>query len=228
MSENGDQQTRVVTVALINDYELVVRGLEHMLEPFTDRVQVVELDARVQPETPVDVALYDTFSVSQVNAGDIDVLLGNPRVGAVGVYTWSMQSELVEIALRKGVGGYLSKSLDGAHLATAIERIAAGEQVVLPSEDVGSSATIEVVGGDWPGRSEGLTARQAEVVTLITQGFTNEEIARRTYLSMNTVKSYIRGAYRQMGVTSRTQAVLWGVEHGMLPDRLREKKPPGL
>ncbi len=226
MGENGGQQSRIVTVALIDDYELVVRGLEHLLEPFTDRVQVVELDARVQPETPVDIALYDTFSVSQVDAGDIDELLSNPRVDAVGVYTWSMQPELIEIALRKGVRGYLSKSLDGRQLVAALERIASGEQVVLPSEDIGASATIEVAGGDWPGRSEGLTARQAEVVTLITQGFTNEQIARRTYLSMNTVKSYIRGAYRQMGVSSRTQAVLWGVEHGMLPDRLREKKDP--
>jgi DNA-binding NarL/FixJ family response regulator len=50
-------------------------------------------------------------------------------------------------------------------------------------------------------------------------GFSNQQIAERTHLTMNTVKTYIRMAYRQMGVQSRTQAVLWGIEHGMAPDR---------
>ena len=49
-------------------------------------------------------------------------------------------------------------------------------------------------------------------------GFSNQQIAERTHLTMNTVKTYIRMAYRQMGVQSRTQAVLWGIEHGMAPD----------
>ena len=80
---------------------------------------------------------------------------------------------------------------------------------------------IEAVGGDWPGRGHGLSARQAEIVSLITQGLSNNDIAERTYLSPNTVKSYIREAYRHMGVSSRTQAVLWGIDHGMAPTRMR-------
>jgi DNA-binding NarL/FixJ family response regulator len=52
-------------------------------------------------------------------------------------------------------------------------------------------------------------------VSLIAAGAPNKEIARRLGLSMNTVKSHIRTAYRAMGVTSRTQAVLWAVEHGI-------------
>jgi DNA-binding CsgD family transcriptional regulator len=83
----------------------------------------------------------------------------------------------------------------------------------------------EVVGGDWPGRAEGLTHREAEVVALITQGLSNQDVAARTFLSINSVKSYIRGAYRKMGVTTRSQAVLWGVAHGFTPDRVRIKNP---
>ena len=82
----------------------------------------------------------------------------------------------------------------------------------------GRTTTIEVAGGDWPGRAQGLSARQAEVVSLITMGFSNQQIAERTHLTMNTVKTYIRMAYRQMGVQSRTQAVLWGIENRMAPD----------
>ena len=68
---------------------------------------------------------------------------------------------------------------------------------------------------DWPGRSEGLTARESEMLALITQGKSNAEIAAITYLSPNSVKTYIRSAYAKIGVTSRTQAVLWGVRYGL-------------
>lgn len=56
---------------------------------------------------------------------------------------------------------------------------------------------------------------------LITQGKSNADVARLTYLSPNTVKSYIRSLYRKVGVESRTQAVLWGMQHGFLPDHSR-------
>ena len=53
---------------------------------------------------------------------------------------------------------------------------------------------------------------------MITQGKSNAEVAQLTFLSPNTVKSYIRTVYRKIGVASRTQAVLWGVAHGFSPD----------
>ena len=226
--ENDGELTAVrpVSIALVNDHELVVRGLQRMLESFEDRIRVVELDVNVDVAQRVDVALYDTFSVPQVAASDIDDIIGQQRVASVAVYSWNMHEELVREALSKGVRGYLSKSLHGPELVAAIERVAAGEEVVLPAADIGKE--IEAVGGDWPGRGHGLSARQAEIVSLITQGLSNNEIAERTYLSPNTVKSYIREAYRHMGVSSRTQAVLWGIEHGMVPARARviTDRPP--
>ena len=79
--------------------------------------------------------------------------------------------------------------------------------------------------GDWPGRDRGLSAREAEVIALITQGLGNEEIANLMYMSINTVKTYIRTAYRKMGVDSRARAVLWGVDNGFRPDSIRAKAP---
>ena len=58
------------------------------------------------------------------------------------------------------------------------------------------------------------TAREAGVVTLIARGLTNEEIAQEAHISINTLKTYIRSAYRKMGVERRSQAVRWGIEHG--------------
>ncbi len=227
VSNSGGTPGHAVRVALVNDHEIVVRGLERMLEDFSARVQVVELDAQSAVVTPVDVALYDTFSVTQVDESDVDRVIGNPRVREVAVYSWNMHDDLIEAALRKGIRGYLSKSLDAPALVAALERVAAGEEVVLPRNDIGRASSIEVAGGDWPGRAEGLSARQAEVVSLITMGFSNQQIAERTHLTMNTVKTYIRMAYRQMGVSSRTQAVLWGVEHDMVPDITRVRRTTG-
>ena len=90
----------------------------------------------------------------------------------------------------------------------------------------GSPRNRKLVGGDWPGREEGLTAREAEVLSLITMGLSNQEIADRTLLSLNSIKSYIRSAYRKIDVDSRSRAVLWGVEHGMRADRVRINGSP--
>jgi DNA-binding CsgD family transcriptional regulator len=59
------------------------------------------------------------------------------------------------------------------------------------------------------------------VLSLITQGYSNNDIVDTTMLSINSIKSYIRSAYRKIGVTSRSGAILWGIDHGFQPDRAR-------
>ena len=107
-------------------------------------------------------------------------------------------------------------------LADALERIHRGETGVV-STDYPPSADVDL--GDWPGRDHGLSAREAEVIALITQGLGNDEIASRMFTSINTVKTYIRTAYRKIGVDSRTRAVLWGVDHGFRPDIIERRHP---
>lgn len=207
-----------VRVALMNDYEIVVQGLARLLEPYRDRVHLVELDSRTTPARPVDVVLYDTFAQHQGDRMALREILGEGGAAKVVVYSWNTGEEVVEGAGRSGAAGYLSKGMSAAELVEALERVHAGEQV--QDRTVSERDT-----GDWPGRPEGLSAREAEVVALITQGLSNDEIARRTYLSINSVKTYIRSAYRKMGVTRRSQAVLWGVRHGFEPDRVRRPGP---
>lgn len=205
---------RPVTVALIDDYDVVVLGVARILEQYPGRVAVAELDTQSPLQTPVDIVLYDAFAQAEVDAGDLQVFLDNPLVGRTVVYTWSFHEQLVAQARALGVHGYLSKSLTGRELVAALERVHAGEMVV--SEAPGRSRGTP--GLDWPGRHEGLSEREAEILALVTQGKDNAEVAALTFLSPNTVKSYIRTIYRKIGVTSRTQAVLWGVRRGFLPD----------
>ena len=95
------------------------------------------------------------------------------------------------------------------------------EIVILTGDDETSVGGL----GDWPGRSVGLSPREAEIVALITSGLSNQAIADRAYLSINSVKTYIRSAYRKIGVSSRTQAVLWAVSNGFRIDTVRSVNP---
>ena len=206
-----------LTVALVDDYDVVVKGVANMLEPYRDRVFIAELDSAVAVKDAVDIVLYDSFAQPESDHEEIGVLVANPRASRVVVYTWNFQPELVESARRHGAQGYLSKTLPARELVAALEAVHAGEMVV--SEPGGRARGAP--GQDWPGRGEGLSEREAEILALITQGKSNADVARLTYLSPNTVKSYIRTIYRKLGVESRTQAVLWGVHHGFTPDHHR-------
>jgi NarL family two-component system response regulator LiaR len=138
------------------------------------------------------------------------------------LYTWSLEPQLVAEGSALGVTGFLSKALDALDLVEAIEKVHAGSVVVdppLPEDAL-------ILQGAWPGRELGLTARESEVLALIAQGLSNYEIADRAFISINSVKSYIRSAYRRIGVGSRTQAVLWAIEHGFVPAPARSVLAP--
>ena len=210
-------EDHAVQIAVVDDYDVVVAGVANMLEPYRDRVVVAELDTGRPVKDEVDIALYDSFAQPESDQQEIKVLVDNPRARRVVVYTWNFHPDLVSKARDLGVSGYLSKALTARELVGALEAVHAGEVVV--SESPTRSRTLG--SQDWPGRREGLTDREAEILALITQGKSNAEVAALTYLSPNTIKSYIRTLYRKIDVTSRTQAVLWGVDNGFLPDHHR-------
>lgn len=206
-----------VRVALVDDYDVVVIGLAHLFDQYRDRIVIAEIDTNRPLTDDVDVVLYDSFAQPEADHDDVALLVGNPHARHVVVYTWNFHPALIESALTKGAGGYLSKTLPARDLVMAIEKIAGGEVIVSDAP----ARSRPAPGLDWPGRSEGLTDREAEVLALVTQGKSNAEIAEVMYLSGNTIKTYIRSAYQKIGVTTRTHAMLWGINHGFRPDHHR-------
>ncbi|MCU1514309.1 MAG: LuxR family transcriptional regulator [Microbacteriaceae bacterium] len=214
---NTPAPARPLTVALVDDYDVVLMGLAHMFDRYRDRVVVAEIDANSSVSDPIDVVMYDSFAQPESDHEEITALVANPRAKRVVIYTWNFHQALIDSARRQGVRGYLSKTLPARDLVAALEAVHAGEEVFnTPPRRAGSA-----MGLDWPGRSEGITDRESEILALITQGKSNAEVAALTYLSPNTIKSYVRVIYRKIGVASRTQAVLWGVMHGFTPDHHR-------
>ena len=206
-----------IRVALVDDYDVVLIGVANILGQYRERVVIAEIDTNQPLSDSVDIVLYDSFAQPESDHTDIGMLVANPRARRVVVYTWNFHPTLIDSARRQGAHGYLSKALPARELVTALEAVHAGEVVVSdPPRRAGVASGL-----DWPGRGEGLTDREAEILALITQGKSNAEVATLTFLSPNTVKSYIRQLYRKINVASRTQAVLWGVSNGFTPDHHR-------
>ncbi|MCD4534031.1 response regulator transcription factor [Nocardioides sp. cx-169] len=214
-----EQRAAQIRVAIVNDYEVVVAGLAAMLLPHVDRVLVVEIDTGLPVISDVDVILYDTFGQVQGDGVDLqDLVRGGDA--KVLVYSWNTQPDLVDRSLAQGAHGYVSKSFSAEDLVRAVEAVAGGELVRPGPEPVAVQPP-----GRWPGKEHGLSMREAEVLALIAQGLSNQEIADRSYLSINSVKTYIRTAYRKIDVSRRSQAVAWGMTHGLSPEQLRVVDP---
>lgn len=195
------------TIGIFNDYEVIVRGVAAMLVPFNDQVTIVELDAGGQPSVPMDVALFDTFAgrVSSLDRARDMVRSGAAR--HVVLYTWDATPEFIDGAKEIGVSGIVMKTGSGSALFEAISR-------VLDGEKVGFNGAADQTASD---RTTELSDRESEVLALLASGLTNAEIAAQLYLSVETVKTYVKRVYSKLGVNKRAQAAVVAASLGLTP-----------
>jgi NarL family two-component system response regulator LiaR len=210
VAENSE--SRPLRIAVLNDFPVVVAGVAAMLAPFRERVEVVEQRTDGGVDRDVDLVLYDTFGAADHAVDGVRSLVRRASAPVV-VFSWTTDRDLVRQALEAGAAGFLPKTLLPEQLVTRLEQIRGG-LVVAPAL-AGRRGPLP---SGWPGAEHGLTPREAEVVALIARGLSNRDIADRSYLSINSVKTYIRTAYRKMGVKTRPQAVLWLLRNGFDPE----------
>ena len=200
-----------VRAAVVDDHEIDVAGVTAVLGRFTDRVSLVPPD-----EDDVDVVLYGAREHHPGHDTDLHALLRSSDATVI-VLGWSADGPQSDWALACGAHGRLAKTMAGSDLVAGLERINRERDRAreLPQDE-----------GCHPApRMTGLTPREQEVLTLITRGLTNQEIADFAYLSINSVKTYIRSAYRKIGVTRRSQAVGWGLLAGLAEAPAPEPEP---
>ena len=221
---NGQHPTigrvRPITVALVNDYEIILRGLHSMLTPFADRIEVVEHETLGTPDHPADVALFDTFASRRDALDRARDMIAEGKVKHVVLYTFDATEEFLSIARDVGVSGVVLKSATGDVLATAIERVMAGERVGLD----------DVVRATRSRTSKDLSPREQEVLALLALGRTNAEIGEQLFLSVDTVKTYVRRVFAKLGVNNRTQAAMHAAERSLTPlhgSRLSQESSAG-
>jgi len=206
-------------IALISDNEIVIHGLKSMLSAAEASVSVAGFrDLPGLP--PADVTLVDVSLETEAEVAAVQGLIDGCCFGSVVLFGFDISPALAKKALLMGCRGCFDKSLSGAELIGALERVQGGDIVVSPS--LVDSAITDVYGTVMlPVLLAGLSHRESEVISMITWGRTNNEIAEALYLSVNTVKYYVRSAYRKIGVDRRAQAVKWGMDYGMDKEHVR-------
>ncbi|GAA1932655.1 helix-turn-helix transcriptional regulator [Nocardioides hwasunensis] len=204
-------------IALANHDEVVVLGVTYALARYGRDMELVEL--RATGAAPVDLVLHDPASGVPGPHAVMDRLVADPQVGRIVAFTWSVESYAAGWLSAHGYDACLSIRLPGVTLVDSLCAVHRGRPV--HESPHGPTGTGSAQPGfawpesDFPGQEAGLTAREADVLSLISSGLSNREISTQLNLSINSVKTYIRGAYRTIGVDSRTKAVLWSIMHGL-------------
>jgi NarL family two-component system response regulator LiaR len=195
-------------VTLVNDYEIIVQGLQRMLEPFGDRIRIVETEVGGLPSLPTDIALFDTFGGRRYSLARVQAMARDGSIGKVVLYTWDVPPGFREDIGRLAIDAVILKSETGEALVAALERVHSGAITGFDDlEDAAPSTT--------------LTQREQEVLALMALGSSNREIAHELYLSVDTVKTHVRTLFQKLGVSNRTQAALTAAEYGVAPPRVR-------
>ena len=207
----------MITVALVDDDPMVRTGLNFILtgENGIDVVWQAGDGAEALTklrDRPVDVVLLDVRMPGLDGLATLEELRGWQTRPRVIVLTTFNTDDYVVRALKLGADAFLLKDADPARLVEAIQRVAAGENVLAPdvTRTLITVATDAPTAGDPSARAlvAALTEREREVAVLMTQGLTNNQIGTRLHLSLASVKSHLTSMFTKLGVDNRVSAAM--------------------
>jgi DNA-binding NarL/FixJ family response regulator len=220
-------------VLVVDDQRVVREGLALLLRLLpgvevvgaaSDGEEALELAGRLAP----DVVLMDLRMPRCDGVEATRRLRGaHPEMRVVVLTTYADDRSVVE-ALRAGARGFLTKDAGADELRRAIDAVMQGRAAIDPAVqhhlvDAVSGAGVEPAPADAaaaaPSLPDGLTAREAEVLSLVAAGLSNAEIAARLVVSEATVKTHINHLFMKAGVRDRAQAVAYAYRHGFTGNR---------
>ena len=199
--EWGSAMDGSILVAVAGAHDIVDAGLRSLL---ADVSEVVVMDHFPAFGTIPDVIVYDAIGIEEDGGAEVTALAKESE-SAVVVMSRDLRPDLATRAMAYGASGYFSIESNRAEVVDMIRAAARGdlESLAWGPADLGAEA--------------GLTRREVDVLCGVVLGMSNHDITKLLALSTNTVKSYIRSAYRKMGVQTRAQAVVWCLAHGFEP-----------
>ena len=214
-----------IRVALADDQALVRSGFAALLDA-EDDISVVGSVAdgfaavRLAREQRPDVVLMDIRMPGLDGIAATREIACEPALASVHVViltTFGLDEYIFE-ALRAGAAGFLVKDTDAAELIRAVRVIAAGDGLLSPAvtRRLIAEFAMRTRSPSPPPGLDDLTAREREVVSLVASGLSNEEIARRIYVSQSTVKTHVARAMTKLGARDRAQLVVTAYESGLV------------
>jgi two-component system response regulator DevR len=202
-----------IRVFLLDDHEVVRRGLRELLEAEGD-VEVVgeagsaeEALNRIPPTRPdvavLDVRLPDGDGVEVCR----EVRSRHPEIQCLMLTSFSDDEALFQ-AIMAGAAGYLLKQIKGTDLLDAVRRVAEGQSLLDPAVTARVLERLRT-GPETDERLEQLTDQERKILDLIADGLTNRQIAERVHLAEKTVKNYVSNLLAKLGMERRTQAAVF-------------------
>jgi two-component system, NarL family, response regulator DevR len=216
-----DPAGETVRVLLVDDHQIVRRGLRSILELEPDISVVAEAGtpaealAELHRATP-DVALLDLKLSSDRDTEGLElcgeIVRRRPQTHVVILSTFLDESLLNE-SLRRGAKAYVLKEVDVVELVRIIRAVSRGES----GFDARSAAMVRaLVAGEQRRGEPVFTDREREVTRLIASGLTNREIGGRMFVSESTAKFHVRNVMRKLGVHSRAEVAYAAGKRGLL------------
>ena len=184
--------------------QVVAAGLRTILEQAEGPLEIT-VDTPAAGHEP-DIVLYDVIKLNDGDGSDLEHLLKD-TVSTVIAIDRTLKPELGTRAKERGVEWAITLDIAPEDLAAVIQDAASGR---LDESNVAQ----EWDPTEFLGAADGLSPRESGVLQLVVLGLSNQAIADTLFLSINSVKTYIRSAYRKIGVTTRAQAIVWAIQHG--------------
>ena len=213
----------MIRVLIVEDQALVCEGLEMLLNLVEDirvagrAADGIEALRSMQEQAP-DLVLLDVRMPKMSGIEVLREMKANAlMIPAILLTTFDDDAALLE-GIRLGAKGYLLKDVSLAKLTEAIRLVAAGRSMISPvvTERLLHGLREAPLPPDSGYESEPLTVREAEIIRLMTGGYSNREIAGALYLSEGTVKNHVSNILSKLGVRDRTRAVLKAIEKGIV------------
>jgi two-component system response regulator DevR len=209
-----------VTIFLLDDHEIVRRGLRDLLEGEDDLVVVGEASTedeavRRVPALDPDVAILDVRLQEGDGISACRAIRSTHERTACLMLTSFADDEALLQAVMAGAAGYVLKQIRSTELVDSVRRVAAGEQLLDPAVTARVVARLH----REPEEDEliaRLTTQERHVLRLLAEGMTNRQIAQQLYLAEKTVKNYVTSVLSKMGMARRTEAAVYAARH--LPD----------
>ncbi len=220
-STAGRQPVRVV---IVDDHAIFRTGLKADLDP--SAIQVVgeagDVDAAIRTihEARPDVVLLDVHLPGGRGGGGAEVAAAcqdlAPEVRFLAISVSDAAEDVVAV-IRAGARGYVTKTISGADVSDAVQRVAGGDAVFSPRL---AGFVLDAFGtADVAVRDEELdllSVRELEVMRLIARGYTYKEAARELFISVRTVETHVSNVLRKLQLSNRHELTRWAGERGLL------------
>lgn len=215
----------IIKVLIADDHKLFRQGLIGLMRTREDLVNVIgeaetgEEAVRLAEELHPDVILMDIYmpEMDGLQAAK-EIRSRFPEIAVVMLTSSEKDGHLYE-AVQLGVSGYLLKSLDATELFDLLEGVTKGETAMTRAM---AGKLLKAVANRLANGDKGeqaLTERELFVLRLVSSGASNQEIAQKLSISVNTVKSHLKNILEKLQLTNRTQAATYAMKHGLVSAR---------